>query len=171
MFLKLLTGNRMMKFTTKHYESKFSQYRSRNSMLFQTKILNKTLTLDVLRMICETAAMAEFDVKASYDWMIPVLVILACWRLGLGETVSNTILYMLENTKHPIRTEYSYSMDDYKTDIFGHIFGTGQGSRGSPIFRLTICDVIPIVLDEQVEGLKHKIHKTMCIVYRMKMCL
>ena len=54
----------------------------------------------------KTAAFAEFNAQANYDWMIPALVILAFKTLGLGEKPASTILCLLENTKHLVRTAY-----------------------------------------------------------------
>ena len=73
--------------------------------------------------------------------MIPALVVLACKRLGLGDAPGKMILDALENTVHRFQTAHGDSVK-YRADLLKQLFGTGQGSGGSPHFWSATYEVI-----------------------------
>ena len=102
----------------------------------------------------KTAATAEFDAVANYDRMIPALVALSCQRLGLGDTAARMLVDSLEGIKHRIRTGFGDSQETYRSDQLYTVFGTGQGSGGSPTFWNAVADVMFHCIDNDLDGIK-----------------
>ena len=152
--LGLVFRKRMMGFATKHCGLNESQYGSKGGHLCHSAILNKVLTYDILRLKKDTAAMAEFDAIANYDRMIPVLVAMACRRLGLGKAAGNMLLDTLKNTKHRISTGFGDSEETHSSTKDHKVFGTGQGSGGSPHFWLAVSEVMFKCIDRDMKGIE-----------------
>ena len=76
--------------------------------------------------------------------MIPVLVVLAC--------SCRMLLDALEITIHRVRMEHVDSQKQYMADLFKKLFGTEQGSGGSPHFWLYISKVILTCIDMELFG-------------------
>ena len=96
--------------------------------------------------------MAEFNAMANYDQMIPALVALACRRLGMNIKACSMMLDVMENMTHWIRTAHGDSAQTYCTGELFKVFGTGQGSGGSPAFWLAISDVMFQCINREVDG-------------------
>ena len=86
--------------------------------------------------------------------MILSLVVLTCSRLGLGEAPRKMLLNTLEQTVHRIRTVHMDLTRTYQAYILTILFGTGQGSGGSPHFWIAVLEVILSCIDKELEGLK-----------------
>ena len=56
--------------------------------------------------------------------------------------------------KNVVRTAHGESTGYYTSDHAKHIFGTGQGSGGSPVFWLAVLDVILTVLGKELDGVE-----------------
>ena len=142
-----------MGFAAKYCGLSENQYGSRGGHLCQSAIMNKVLTYGILRLLKKTAATAEFDAVANYDRMIPELVALACQRLGLGDAAEKMLLETLDGAKHRIRTGFGDSKETYSSDETSTVFGTGQGSGGSPNFWHAVSDVMFECIDKELKGL------------------
>ena len=123
-----------------------------NGKQAQSAVLNKVLTYDYFRLTRENTATSEFDASANYDRILPALVVIACQRLGLGEKVADLLYDSLINLKHQVRTNYGLS-HEYGPTTDQPLFGTGQGSGGSPTFWVTIADALFNAIDSYGPGL------------------
>ena len=81
-----------MDFSTKYCDLNVSQYGSKPGQLCHSTILNKVYTYYILRVTKKNRAYVELDVVVNYDRMIMALVVLACSRLGLGESLGKFCL-------------------------------------------------------------------------------
>lgn len=152
--LHVLFGKRMIQFVDKYCGLNESQYGSRPGKLCQSVVINKILTYDILRMTQKNAAFAEFDATANYNRMIPALVALACRRLGMKGNTTDMFLDAMENISHKVRTAFGESEETYQTDNAFKVFGTGQGSGGSPAFWLAISNVMLGCIDRDYSGIR-----------------
>ena len=75
----------MMDFSAKLCNLNKLRYCSQAGKLCQSAILNKVLMYDLFRLTKTNGAVAEFDAMANYDQMIPVLVAMALFHLGMGK--------------------------------------------------------------------------------------
>ena len=113
-----------------HFASKYCglnkrQYGLQARHLCYSAILNKILTYDIMRATKKDGAYAEFDAVANYDCMIPVLVVLDCNQLGMGDAPGRMLLDALEKTIHRVQTAQGDSKTQYMTDLVHLLFGTG----------------------------------------------
>ena len=152
-FLSLEFGHRLMKFARKHCCFNESQYGSLKGKQTQSAILNKILTYDFFRLQRENGATSEFDAAANYDRILPAIAVIACQRLGLADRVGELLFNSLEKLKHKVRTMYGLSKEYGPEEEFP-LFGTGQGSGGSPTFWAVIADVLFNTMDEYGHGMK-----------------
>ena len=144
--LSLVLGHRLMNFARKHCHFNESQYGSLKGKQAQSAILNKILTYDYFRMQKENAATAEFDAAANYDRILPAIAVIACQRLGLAKKIGDLFFNSLDRLKHKVRTSYGLSTE-YGPSVDFPLFGSGQGSGGSPTFWAVIADVLFNTMD------------------------
>ena len=109
------------------------------------------LTYNLFRLTKTNGAVAEFDAMANYGWMIPTIVAMACRRLGMGKNVCNMMLDAMENMEHRVQTSHGILVAMYQTSKLYKVFGTGQGSGGSPSFWLAVYDVIFKCIDKDLK--------------------
>lgn len=150
--LSLVLGHRLMNFARRHCGFNESQYGSLKGKQAQSAILNKILTYDYFRMRKENAATAEFDAAANYDRILPAIAVIACRRLGLATKIGDLFFHSLNKLKHKVRTLYGLSTE-YGPTVDLPLYGTGQGSGGSPTFWAVIADVLFKTMDEYGTGL------------------
>ena len=72
--------------------------------------------------------------------------------LGLSDAPGKMLLDALENMVHRHHTSHGFSTMAYKTNLSKNLFGTGQGSGGSPHFWTAISDVILSSIDSSLPG-------------------
>jgi len=141
-----------MKFARQHCQLNDSQYGSMKGKQAQSAILNKILTYDYFRLQKENAATSEFDAAANYDRILPAIAVIACERLGLATKIGDLLFKSLDQLKHKVRTMYGLSTEYGPTDNYP-LFGSGQGSGGSPTFWAAIADVLFNTMDDFGPGL------------------
>ena len=144
--LSLILGHRLMNFARRHCQFNESQYGSLKGKQAQSAVLNKILTYDYFRLQKENAATAEFDAAANYDRILPAIAVVACQRLGLAKKVGDLFFDSLNKLKHKVRTLYGLSTE-YGPSTNFPLFGSGQGSGGSPSFWAVIADVLFNTMD------------------------
>ena len=88
--------------------------------------------------------------------MIPALVALTFQRLGLGDAAARMRFDYLYGIKHRIRKGFCDSEGTYISDDIHKLFGTGQGSGGSPPLWHALSDVMFNCIDNYLEGIKLK---------------
>ena len=151
-FLSLVFGHRLMGFARRHCQFNESQYGSLKGKQAQSAILNKILTYDYFRLQREDAATSEFDAAANYDRILPAIAVIACQRLGLAVKAGDLLYSSLEKLTHRVRTLYGLSTA-YGTTADCPLFGSGQGSGGSPTFWAVIADALFNTIDDYGHGL------------------
>jgi hypothetical protein len=108
-------------------------------------VLQKELTYDLsARTLCNLAMM-ENDATACFDHMIPSLVMLSLRAYGVPEEVITLLGKTLEQMRYRIKTKIGISKCYYQHTEDAPIYGTGQGSAGSPCFWL-LTSIIPACL-------------------------
>ena len=93
-------------------------------------------------------ATSEFDAAANYDRIMPALAMIACQRLGLAKKTAELMYISLINLKHQVKTIYGLSAK-YGLPWEHPLFGSGQGSGGSPTFWAVIADVLLNCMDSK----------------------
>ena len=141
-----------MKFARQHCQLNALQYGSMKGKQAQSAILNKILTYDYFRLQKENAATSEFDAAANYDRILPAIAVIACERLGIATKIGDLLFNSLDQLKHKVRKMYGLSTEYGPTDNYP-LFGSGQGSGGSPTFWAAIADVLFDTMDDFGPGL------------------
>lgn len=139
--LSLVFGHRLMTFARKFCKLNESQYGSMSGKQAQSAVLNKILTYDLIRLTKQDAATSEFDAAANYDRILPAIAMIACQRLGLAKKPAELLYDSLVDLKHQVKTIYGLSAE-YGSTSDHPLYGTGQGSGGSPTFWAVIADIL-----------------------------
>ena len=110
------------------------------------RLLLKAKTLGFVKELSRSGRLA------NYDWMVPVLVAMACCRMGMGKKICNMMLDTMENMEHRFQTAHGILVATYWTSKLYKVFGTGQGSGGFPSFWLAVYDVMFKCIDKDLKG-------------------
>ena len=114
--------------------------------------MNKILTYDYFRLGKENVATSKFDAAANYDRILPAIAVIACQRLGLAPKVADLLFNSLNKLQHKVKTLYGL-FTEYGTGKDYPLFGSGQGSGGSPTFWAVIADVLFNTMDSHGAGM------------------
>lgn len=116
--------------------------------------LQKTLTLDYLRMTRTPGVGFANDLMDCCDRVVHSVVALAMRRLGVNTTAIQCLLNTLQNMKNYIRTAYGDSDNFYSSDPGRPLQGGGQGNPAAAPMWTAISIVITSVLAQQEPGVK-----------------
>ena len=109
------------------------QYGSQQGKMAISMVLLKHLSYSIIHQARMNACMLDNDATACYDWIIPSLAMLKCWRAGTPHPAINVVLKFLQCTRCHVCTTYGISTEtcsnliDY---ILGLIQGTGHAGPG-----------------------------------------
>lgn len=105
--------------------------------------VQKVLFADLLRQTHQVGAIAEFDVKAAYDRVIPALAAVTCRWMGLPEAACDFMTHLIGNMEYRIGTVRGVSEGSFvaSADNSSPGQGTMQGSGLSPTIFLGVTDV------------------------------
>ena len=119
--MRFIWGNQFMAHNEKLNCLHDNQYGGRKGRQPQSAILNKVLTLDVLRYNAEDAGLIDNDAKACYDRVLPYLTAFMLRRLGISYFLSRFMCTVLKEMEYKIKLSNgmttSYSNED--SDNFG----------------------------------------------------
>lgn len=150
--LSLVFGQRMMQFVGKHCSRHNSQYGSMAGKVCQSAVLNKILSFELSSLLKQGTAGMEVDAEGCYDRMIPALVVVACRRLGLPRKPGWMLLDCMVSMKHRVRTTVGESNETYSSTSENILYGTGQGSGGSPSCWTATADIILSAMSKNHQG-------------------
>lgn len=153
--LACIFGSRTMRFAEEFCTMNASQYGGRRGAVCQSAVLNKVLSYEISRLLKEPVAGSELDATGCYDRMIPDLVQVTCERLGTPPEPCNMLMEILYEMVHKVRTKYGDSVKHYHSTIDKVLYGTGQGSGGSPFFWNSTADVILHGMEKRSKGCRY----------------
>ena len=123
-----------------------NQYGGRKGRLSTSAILNKVLTLDIIRYFGDDMAIIDNDAKACYDRVIPYVTLYMVRRLGMPIHLSRFLCNVLNSMTYTIKTGTGlttlYSANDNR------LFGTGQCAGWLPPCWSANSDVISTVMEK-----------------------
>lgn len=150
--LGIIFGKRLVQFAVKYCNLNPSQF-GRPGTLCQSAVINKVLSFEIGRICKNTTTAMEVDAEGCYDRMVPELVAVTCRRLGMPATPCWMLIDCLNNMEHCVRTQLGQSTTEYKSEFGKFLFGTGQGSGGSPAFWLSTSETILNAMDRHTSGI------------------
>ena len=154
--LACIFGNRTMRFAEEFCSMNASQYGGRRGVVCQSAVLNKVISYEISRILKDSVAGSELDATGCYDRMIPDLVQVTCERLGTPEEPCNMLMEILYEMEHRVRTKYGDSAKTYYSTLNRVLYGTGQGSGGSPFFWNSTAEVILNGMEKRSKGCRYK---------------
>ena len=128
-----------------------NQYGGRKGRQPQSAVLNKVLSLDIIRYYGEPSAMVDNDATACYDRILPYLTTYMLKRLGMPYFLSRFMCNVLREMQYSIRTDKGLS-DRYSSKD-RQLYGTGQGAGWSPPCWAANSDVISHAMATHTPGL------------------
>ena len=154
--LAFIFGSRTMRFAEEFCGMNASQYGGRRGAVCQSAVLNKVILYEISRILKEPVAGSELDATGCFDRMIPDLVQVTCERLGTPEEPCNMLMEILYEMVHKVRTKYGDSAKTYYSTIDRILYGTGQGSGGSPFFWNSTAEVILNGMEKRSKGCRYQ---------------
>ena len=106
----------------------------------------KMLTYDLSWIFYTALAMFDNDASGCYDHIIVALVTLAALHLGMPRAACQMQVMALALMQYFIKTMHGISEAYYQSSRSYCLFGTGQGSGGSPSIWLSIVVVLLLAL-------------------------
>ena len=128
-----------------------NQYGGRKGRQPQSAILNKVLTLDVVRYQAEEAVLLDNDTKACYDRVLPYLTAYILRRLGMPYFLSRFMCVVLKEMEY--KTKLSNSITASYSNKDKDVFGTGQGADWSPTCWAANSDVFSHSMEKYTPGM------------------
>ena len=128
-----------------------NQYGGRKGRQPQSAILNKVLTLDIVRYQAEEAGLLDNDAKACYDRVLPYLTAYMLRRLGMPYFLSRFMCVVLKEMEYKIKL--SNGMTASYSNKNKTVFGTGQGAGWSPTCWAANSDVISHSMEKYTPGM------------------
>jgi hypothetical protein len=116
-------------------------------------VLQKELTYELSACMLYNLGMMENDATTCFDRMIPSLVMISLRAYGVPENLVELIGKTLEKMRYRIKTKIGISKQFYQHTESDPIYGTGQGSTGSPCFWSLISIILFNILAEIAHGI------------------
>jgi hypothetical protein len=140
LILKLLWGKRLMAHANRHQLINAQQYARKRSTALQPAMLRE-LVFDVCRQTKKDVSIGDLDATACFDRIIVCLAMLAARRWGMPTSAVATHAEALQFMKYFVKTAFGISEANYVGTVFEPLFGTGQGSGGSPPAWISLSSV------------------------------
>ena len=152
--LQIIFGQRMVRNALKHDQVHTSAYGSIPRRTAQDAVLEKILSLDLIRVKKISGAIFDCDAKGCYDRIIPALQSITCRRLGVPRITSLLFLRFGNRCKHCVRTRHGKSEASYSSSSVELLYGIGQVNGAGPAFWLSNLIVMFFVLDKLCSGMR-----------------
>ena len=131
-----------------------SAYGSVPQRTAQDAIVEKIISLDLMRVLKLSGAIFDCDAKGCYDRIIPALQSIFSRRLGIPIRTAMFFATLWNGCKHFVRTRFGVSADFYAGTFEAALFGIGQGNGAGPAFWLSHLIVMFCVLDTLTHGMQ-----------------
>jgi hypothetical protein len=142
LLIKILIARRFVWHCEDHKAFGEAQAGSRPGRSAIDVVLQKELTYDLSARTLFNVAMMENDATACFDRMIPSMVMISLRAYGVPEEIVTLMGKTLEKMRYRIKTKIGISKRYYQHSEEIEIYGTGQGSTGSPCFWLLISIIL-----------------------------
>ena len=119
-------------------------------------MLEKVLSLDIMRIHKISGAIFDCDAKSCYDRIIAALQSITCRRLGIPRTTSMFFARFWSVCRHYVRTRHGTSSDFFVSTATQTLYGIGQGNGAGPVFWLSNLIVMFTILNEVCKGMRFK---------------
>ena len=154
--MQIFFGKRMVDKALKEGLIHPSAYGSVPQRTAQDAVLEKILSIDMMRVKKLTGAIFDCDAKGCYDQIIPALQTIFSRRLGVPIKTARLFAMLWSVCKHHVRTRNGVSSECYYASVGAALYGIGQGNGAGPAFWLSHLVVMFYVLDTLAYGICFK---------------
>ena len=130
-------------------ESQFGSRKSKNSQL---PILLEILQNDISRLTRTSYGQINYDAKACYDRILPILAALVSSSYGVHQKIVLLHNHLLKNMKYHVTITGSQQEWKFYNTSNHPIYGTGQGSGNSPHIWTMMSSILLHILNTEAEG-------------------
>ena len=132
LFLKLLWAKRLVPHAEKHGLLGDAQGGNRAGRTSNDVSAHKVLQFVYARITRTNIASFDNDAKSCYDRIVGGLALLACLSWGMPEDACEVHGLAIALMRHYVKTATGISSQFFTSTEFKRLFGSGQGSGGSP---------------------------------------
>lgn len=149
--MRSIWGREFMEYNENNNSFHDNQYGGRRGRQPQSAILNKVLSLEIIRHYGDDAALVDNDAKACCDRIIPYLTTYMLRRLGLPYFLTRFMCTVLKQIHYTIRLPQGQSATYDSSHL--PLYGTGQGAGWSPPCWAANSDTISCCMGKHTPGL------------------
>ena len=154
--MQIFFGKRMVYKALEHGMLHTSAYGYVPQRTAQDAVVEKIISLDLMRIMKISRALFNCDEKGCYDRIIPALQDIFSRRLGIPARTAQFFAKMWYGCKHYVRTKFGVSKNCFVGTCAAILYGIGQGNGAGPAFWLSHLVVMFLVLDTLSYGLQFK---------------
>jgi Reverse transcriptase (RNA-dependent DNA polymerase) len=129
-----------------------SQYGSRKNKSSQIPILIEILQQDLSRVTRTNYGQINYDAKACYDRILPILASTVSESFGVHHTIVAMHSHLIKNMKYHVTIPGSQKEWKYFNTMAQPIYGTGQGSGNSPHIWTMLSSILLSMHNAEAEG-------------------
>jgi exonuclease III len=153
LYLKLMWAKRLVHHAEDHDKLGEEQGGSRPGRTAIDIANRKALTYLYTRLTKTSLGTFDNDAKSCYDRIIASLALIASRALGMPEVACRIHGQTIDKMKHFIKTAQGTSESYYSNENEGPLFGSGQGSGGSPPLWLITWVALSNALSSEMIGM------------------
>jgi len=151
--LQMIFGKKMVANAIKHGAIHPSAYGSVPKRTAQDAAMEKTMSLDMIRVTKRNAAIFDCDAKGCYDRIVAALQTVANRRLGVKRKIAIFFARFWRSCEHHVKTRHGISKEYYVSTFAEILYGIGQGNGAGPAFWLATLIIMFVVLDQLSDGM------------------
>ena len=151
--MQIFFGKRMVTKALQLGQIHDSAYGSVPQRTAQDAVLEKIISLDMMRILKTSGALFDCDAKGCYDRIIPALQTIFSRRLGIPERTAIFFATLWHSCRHYVRTGFGVSEGFFVGTLVTALYGIGQGNGAGPAFWLSHLIVMFAVLETLSNGI------------------
>ena len=131
MYLKIVVGRRLLRHAEQHEMLPPEMYGGRRQKSVSDAIFQQTHIYDIAHQLQQDLICINLDAQKCFDRIYPNVAVIALQRLGLPESVCNSLASTLNAMSHSVNTSNGISESSFHNDTGSVMGGFGQGSAAA----------------------------------------
>ena len=133
-----------------------ASYGSTPGRTCQEACIQRTLMMDMMRLMRKVGGLFDCDATGCYDRILPAFQSLHTRRMGLSKEISTFVAKIMFKCRRYVKTKYGVSDEYIQSTVDEVLYGIGQGNGGGPGMWVSQLTVMFQVVQKIAVGIKFK---------------
>ena len=133
-----------------------ASYGSTPGRTCQEACIQRTLMMDMMRLMRKVGGLFDCDATGCYDRILPAFQSLHTRRMGLSKEISTFVAKLMFKCRRYVKTKYGVSDEYIQSTVDEVLYGIGQGNGGGPGMWVSQLTVMFQVVQKIAVGIKFK---------------